>query len=220
MIMMSVLVSNVKNVDSDIECSFDIEVFDMIECYVRYRRSDTRYRRRATAKDPDAITMSYDRYMSGICQIYVTVRHMTGIYTCLYLNSSFNISTGSRCQWIMMKWRCTIMIVCSGGGSLARENAGREAGRGARAGGGGGANRLAPSRARGLAGFFWPGPGRKNGSISVAFKAGLYRSNLNRELVNSGQNFKLSKSGTTALQKIMILLTRSRKSGTILVRRT
>jgi hypothetical protein len=33
----------------DIEV-FDIEVFD-IECYVRYRRSDTRYR---GGKDPDA----------------------------------------------------------------------------------------------------------------------------------------------------------------------
>jgi hypothetical protein len=34
-------ISNVKNVD--IEWAFDIEVFD-IECFVRYRRSNTRYR--------------------------------------------------------------------------------------------------------------------------------------------------------------------------------
>ena len=40
-------ISNVKNVD--IERAFDIEVFD-IECYVRYRTSDTRYR---GAKVPD-----------------------------------------------------------------------------------------------------------------------------------------------------------------------
>jgi hypothetical protein len=40
-------ISNVRNVD--IEWSFDIEVFD-IECYARYRRSDTRYR---GGKDPD-----------------------------------------------------------------------------------------------------------------------------------------------------------------------
>jgi hypothetical protein len=33
----------------DIEWAFDIEVFD-IECYARYRRSDTRYR---GGKDPD-----------------------------------------------------------------------------------------------------------------------------------------------------------------------
>jgi hypothetical protein len=40
-------ISNVKNVD--IERAFDIEVFD-IECYARYRTSDTRYR---GAKVPD-----------------------------------------------------------------------------------------------------------------------------------------------------------------------
>jgi hypothetical protein len=33
--------------------------------------------------------MSYDRYMSGICQIYVTVRHMTGIYLSYTYISTF-----------------------------------------------------------------------------------------------------------------------------------
>jgi hypothetical protein len=42
-------ISNVENVD--IEHAFDIEAFD-IECYIRYRTSDTRYR---GAKDPDVI---------------------------------------------------------------------------------------------------------------------------------------------------------------------
>jgi hypothetical protein len=35
----------------DIEWAFDIEVFD-IECYARYRRSDTRHR---GGKDPDVL---------------------------------------------------------------------------------------------------------------------------------------------------------------------
>jgi hypothetical protein len=42
-------ISNVKNVD--IERAFDIECFD-IECYIRYRTSDTQYRG-ASAKVPD-----------------------------------------------------------------------------------------------------------------------------------------------------------------------
>ncbi len=48
------MISNVKNVD--IERAFDIEVFD-IDCFVRYRTSDTRYR---GAKDPD--DLGHHRY--------------------------------------------------------------------------------------------------------------------------------------------------------------
>jgi hypothetical protein len=54
------MISNVKNVD--IERAFDIEFFD-IECYARYRTSDTRYR---GAKVPDVgygSLAAYDRHM-------------------------------------------------------------------------------------------------------------------------------------------------------------
>ncbi len=46
----------------DIEWAFDIEVFN-IECYARYRRSDTRYR---GGKDPDDNSPSAGEAQAGL----------------------------------------------------------------------------------------------------------------------------------------------------------
>jgi hypothetical protein len=59
--------SKVQNVD--IDWAFDIEVFE-IECYARYRRSDTRYR---GGKDPDV--PSHRDWQLGTPPVYAAPAH-------------------------------------------------------------------------------------------------------------------------------------------------
>jgi hypothetical protein len=60
----------VKNVD--IKCTFDIDVFD-IDCYARYRRSDTRLGYRG-GKDPDEYKSVYKAHTG------IPVYHDTSMY--------------------------------------------------------------------------------------------------------------------------------------------